>query len=141
MSSGIEPVNIIDPWLYATFSGDTALVAQVGQSIYNGAAPGPQNLPALTWNMNSARDITNHQGLTLWAECLFEIKVIGRGSFEGIAPAANRMHALIQGANVTTADGALSCRRDRIIRYDESDDNVLYRHLGGIYRIIAHSTT
>lgn len=140
MSSGIEPVSIIDPWLYSTLKNDPQIAAAVGTRITNGGALGPQATPFITWDMNSSIDKTTHNGLTLWNESLFEVKVIGQGgSFSPIAPIAARINLLLQGADVTTANGVISCRRDRIVRYVELDDNVQYRHLGAIWRIIAHS--
>lgn len=142
MSTGIEPSEIVDPWLYSTFSGDLELTNIVGKRITNGGALGPQATPWLTWDMNSSRDITTaNGGHTLWNESLFEIKIVGQGgSYSVVLPAAKRVHALIgKATNLQTPNGVITCRRDRVIRYVELDDNVQFRHLGGIYRVTAHS--
>lgn len=140
MSSGIEPVEIIDPWLYSTLKNDTQIAAAVGTRISNGGALGATATPFITWDMNSSIDKTSADGTTIWNESLFEVKVVGQGgSFSPIAPIASRINDLLQGVNATTAKGVIACRRDRVIRYVEVDDNVQYRHLGAIWRIIAHS--
>ncbi len=142
MSSGIEPVELVDPWLYATFSGDPTLTAIVGNRITNGAALGALATPLLTWDMNSSRDITTAEGAVLWNESLFEIKAVGHGgSFAVPTRVARRVQELIgMATNVKTAQGGvITCRRERVIRYPELDDNVQYRHVGGIYRITAHT--
>lgn len=141
-SNGLEPVEIIDPWLYTTFSGDAEITSYVGTRITNGAALGPTATPFITWEMNSSRDIQKADGDTLWNESLFLVKVIGQGgSYEPITPIAKRMNALLD--MVTNAPGPaggfLTIRRDRLIRYVELDDNIQYRHLGAIWRITAHA--
>lgn len=141
MSAGLEPVDIVDPWLYATLKGDSEINTAVGGRITNGGALGPNAVPFITWDMNSSRDIQTAQGHPLWNESLFEVKVVGQGgSFSPIAKIAARMNdLLVSTTNIETSKGVVTCRRDRIIRYVELDDNVQYRHLGAIYRITAHS--
>ncbi len=141
MSKGIEPVDIVDPWLFATLKGDATINAAVGGRITNGGALGPEATPFITWYMNASRDIQTAQGHSLWNESLFEVKVVGQGgSFAPIASIAARMNdLLVATTNVQTTRGVITCRRDRVIRYVELDDNVQYRHLGAIYRITAHS--
>lgn len=143
MTKGTEPTDIIDPWLYATLSGDLEIKNAVGNRISNGGALGPQAVPYITWDMNSSRDVAAVTGgFALWNESLFEVKAIGQGgSFASVAPIANRIQALLGAAtNVLVPNrGFVTCRRDRVIRYVEIDDNVQYRHLGAIYRITAHS--
>lgn len=142
MSSGIEPVELVDPWLFAKLSASAALAAIVGNRITNGAALGNLATPFVTWDMNSSRDITTAQGDILWNESLFEVKVIGHGgSFSVPGRAMSIIHGLIHGVKneATAKGGTITCHRDRVIRYPELDDNVQYRHVGGIYRIQAHA--
>ncbi len=140
MSAGIEPVEIIDPWLWKTLSTDPVIVSLVAQRISNGAALGPSQTPFITWEMNSSVDRTNASGQTIFSNSLFVVKAVGQGgSYRPVLPIAKRINELLADKNVTTENGTLQCRRDRVIRYVELDDNVQYRHLGGIYRIYAHS--
>ncbi len=140
MSAGIEPVEIIDPWLWKTLSTDPTIVSLVAQRISNGAALGPSQTPFITWEMNSSIDRTNSSGQTIFSNSLFVVKAVGQGgSYRPVLPIAKRINELLAGKDVTTENGTLQCRRDRVIRYVELDDNVQYRHLGGIYRIYAHS--
>ena len=141
-SNGLEPVEIIDPWLYATFSGDAEIVSHVKTRITDGAALGPTATPFITWTMNSSRDIQKSNGDTLWNESLYLIKVVGQGaSYKPLVPIAKRMNTLLDmRTNVPGPNGGvLTIRRDRLVRYPELDDNIQYRHLGAIWRITAHS--
>lgn len=141
MSAGIEVVDIVDPWIFSTLKNDAAITAQVGSRISNGAALGPTATPYITFDMTSARDVTTHDGVIVHVDCIYQIKVIGQGgSYSPILTAAKRMHELLHVGSVTTPKGALSCLRERTVRYVELDDNVQYRHLGGYYRIRVHST-
>jgi hypothetical protein len=142
MSSGIEPVDIVDPWLYSTLANDPQITAAVAKRISNGGALGPTATPFITWDMNSSRDILAHDGSVIFNESLFEIKVVGQGgSFAPVAPIGKRMDFLLGAATNVEVPGKgwVSSRRDRVIRYVELDDNVQYRHLGAIYRITAHA--
>ena len=141
MSDGIEVVEIVDPWVYGVLRGDSQVNAAVGGRISNGAALGPQATPYITFDMTSARDVTTHNGAIVHVDCVYQVKVIGQGgSYVPITPVAKRMHALLHVGSVTVPKGALSCTRERILRYTELDDSVQYRHLGGFYRIRVHST-
>ncbi len=140
MSTGVEPVEIIDPWLWKTLSTDPTIVSLVAQRISNGAALGSSQTPFITWEMNSSVDRTNASGQTILSNSLFVVKAVGQGgSYLPVLPIAKRINELLADKDVTTENGTLQCRRDRVIRYVELDDNVQYRHLGGIYRIYAHS--
>jgi hypothetical protein len=142
MSSGIEVVDVVDPWIFTTLKNDSVINAAVGGRISNGAALGPQATPYITFDMTSARDITTHNGVIVHVDCIYQVKVIGQGgSYGPIAPTARRMHELLHIGSVTTPKGSLSCLRERTVRYVELDDNVQYRHLGGYYRILVHSTS
>lgn len=141
-SNGLEPVEIIDPWLYTTLANDPEIRSQVAGRIAADGAFGPTGTPFITWTMNSSRDIQQAQGSTLWNESLYLVKVVGQGgSYVPITPIAKRINTPLD--MVTNAPGPnggfITIRRDRLVRMPEVDDNVQYRHLGAIWRITAHA--
>lgn len=141
-ANGLEPVEIVDPWLYQTFSADPTITSLVADRIASEGTFGPTGTPFITWTMNGSRNITDSRGRGLWNESLYAIKVVGQGgSFNPIKPIAKRISELIDMVDNAPAPGGgfVTVRHDRTIRYPEVDDNVSYRHLGAIWRITAHA--
>lgn len=138
MTTGIETVDLIEPWLYDVLSDDTTLVDLVEDRFEVMMGDGGQTLelPKVVWSPITFRDVPNNQGLRIDTITLYDIKAVGMGgSFADVSPIAKRIDELINGASVTLTDGSLTCVRERIIQYVEQSVGVKYLHLGGTYRI------
>jgi len=136
----IETVELIEPWLYATLHGDTALSTLVDGRVTSTLNPLSEGVtvPFVYFGFASHRDVTNNAGLTLDNEAFYNIKGVSVGNtYTGTALAiAKRINELVQGQNVTlTPFGSLTCARQQIIQYPEVIAGVEYRHLGGLYKI------
>ncbi len=141
MSSGVETVDIIDPWLYATLSGDPQLAALVGQNIGGPLLVGTVAPPYVTWSEPSVRDVTAHDGGRIWVDTIYTVKgVAASASWDDVSPIARRLDALLHGVEADTAAGHISSRREAIVQYGEQSEGQQYRHLGGRFRIRAHSS-
>jgi len=143
MSTGIETVDIIDPWLYATLSGDAQLVELVGQNIGGPLLVGDVAPPYVTWSEPSVRDVTAQDGGRIWVDTIYTVKgVAATASWDDVAPIARRIDALLhgeRGVEHTSAAGHITSVREGVVQYGEQADGQQYRHLGGRFRIRAHS--
>jgi hypothetical protein len=140
MSTGIEVVQIVDRWLWETFTGDATLMTATGGRITTDEYPEEWPNPLLTYQMSSSRDILGVGGERISTNNLYEIKAVDQGStYQRITPIAARVDTLLHKARVSTAYGNLTCQREFAIRYPESRQGVRYRHLGAMYRILADS--
>lgn len=143
-SSGIETVDVIDPWLYATLSSDPELQELLGGDDRIG--PGLTDFARgagdlwLTWNSQAPRDVRAVGKVRVWIDALYTVKAVGRtASFGTVAPVARRIDLLLDGASATTETGELSCIRESIVQYPELSNSTQFRHLGAVYRFRANS--
>lgn len=145
MSEGIETVDIIDPWLWATLSADTTLLALLGskdnRSIISTLAVSGVPAPYVAFFCSSPRDITVVGGERVDVEAVYTVKAVGEGaSWTSVKAIARRLDALLHQKDVDTPNGRISCRRDFIIQYAEIVSGTQFRHLGGTFRVRAYST-
>lgn len=134
----IESVRI-EQWLTATLMGDATLAAAVGTRCYGYLAPQKATYPLLLFNLMDGDDVMGVGTARVMFTGLYQIKAVGQGpSFTAIKAIADRIDAVLHGATGSVVDGAiLACTRERPIAYVEVSGETQYRHLGGLYRIIA----
>lgn len=135
----IETVDLVEPWLYATLSGDSTLAGLVA-AVSGTLSATPLPLPFVSFAMQSSLDVTGFSGDRISTDDLYQVKATGLGSsWDEVRPIARRIDALLHRPNmvVGVAGGSLSCIRERTLQYPEVSDGLEYRHLGGIYRIRA----
>lgn len=144
MSSGIETDDIIEPWLFATLSGDVELMGLVDQYLINAAEDqAPTEVDAyLLYSLSSARDVRG-VAVRQQVDSLYLVKAVVRGgSYDPASVIMRKVDALLSvEGSVTTTGGSLTCTRETITKYPERSDGVSYRHLGATYRILASSST
>lgn len=136
----IETTGIIDPWLYATLSGDPALAGLVSGRISGTLSVDTLAVPYVTFLMQSSRDIAGVGGTRISTDNLYAVKAVAQtGTWDDVNAIAQRIDALLHrpSAVMTQGSGSLSCIREQIIQYPEVEEGLQYRHLGGIYRIRA----
>lgn len=129
----------IEQWLYSTLTGDATLAAAIGTRCYGYLAPQAAAYPLLLFNMMDGDDVMGVGTERVMFQGLYQVKVIGQTSaFGAIKAIADRIDVVLQGATGSVADGEiLACTRERPVTYVEVSGETQYRHLGGIYRIIA----
>lgn len=153
-----EETDICASYLASTMAADTAgagsldvlaaaLVPSaplITQRIYDSLADQEQDVyPVVVFSMQAALDdLALNNAKRVWASYLFQVKVIGKNhSYAQLSPIASRIDTLIhRGAGTVTGGAVIACTRDRTVRYPEPTDGVIYRHLGGVYRLIAQSS-
>lgn len=142
MSSGVETVDVIDPWLWSRLTGDATLMGLVGgqEKVVGTLAHAAVDPPYVAFFLSSARDIYTVPQIRVQVDAIYTVKAVTVGaSWEVTGPLAARIDELLDGVNVTTPNGTLSCVRDGIVQYAEVEQATQYRHLGATFRIRANS--
>jgi len=134
----LETVRV-EQWLYRVLSQDMTLGDMVGGRIYAYVAPQDAPFPFILISHQAGHDVRGVGPARVMVSLVYQVKVVGQGgSFAPLQPIADRIDALLQGASGAVVDGqVLMCVREQPVAYVEVDDGVQYRHLGGLYRIIA----
>lgn len=129
----------VDQWLYERLSGDTTLSNLVGGRIYSYLAPQDAVLPFVLFSHQAGHDVRGVGPARIMTSLVYQVKAVGQGhSFGPLKAIADRLDTLLQGASGSVVDGTvLMCVREQPVEYVETDDGVQYRHLGGLWRIIA----
>lgn len=146
MSAGVETIDVVEPWLYATLTGDATLTGLVGQAIIGTLSGDAVAPPYVVFSHVSSRDVLGTGGVRTQVDCLYTVKAVARAaSWDAVRPIAARVGVLLGGADptvvrtVTTANGDLTCVREGIVQYPEVTEGAQYRHLGATWRIRANS--
>ncbi len=131
-----------EQWLYALLTGDGGaggVNTLVSGRIYAYIATSGAVFPLVVYSHQGSRDVRGVGPTRIMASLVYQVKVIGKGSaagFGAIKAVADRIDALLQGANGSVVDGrVLSCVREQGISYVEQDAVDVYSHLGGLYRL------
>lgn len=136
----IETIDIIEPWLYATLSGDSELAGLVEDRISGTLSPVLLATPYVTFLLQSPLDVMGIGGIRISTDNLYIVKGVAQTStWDDLRPIAHRIETLLHrsGQVMTEEHGSLSCIRERTFQMAEEAGDLQYRHLGGIYRIRA----
>lgn len=122
----------VDRWLFATLTGDTALQVLVDERWYVDIAPQTAVYP-LGILIPPPQDQTVRPagpGIVMhigrWA-----VKAVGPDTFEALEPIVKRVHELLHGASGVVSSGTvIGAVVDGRIRYTETVEGQIYRHLG-----------
>lgn len=128
-----------EQWLYTVLSGDTTLSSLVGGRIYSYLAPQDAVLPFVVYSHQAGHDVRGVGPTRIMTSLVYQVKAVGQGgSFQPLKAIADRLDVLLQGASGSVVDGTvLMCVREQPVEYVEVENGVQYRHLGGLWRIIA----
>ncbi|HXF08991.1 MAG TPA: DUF3168 domain-containing protein [Candidatus Acidoferrales bacterium] len=134
----IESVRV-DQWLYGLLSGDATLNGLVNGRIYGYLAPQDAALPFVLYSHQSGVDVRGVGPTRIMVGFIYQVKAVGQGpSFAPLQPIADRIDTLLQGASGSVVDGlVLACVRESTVAFVEVESGVQYRHLGGLWHIIA----
>lgn len=126
-------------WLYETLSGDATLAGLTPGGFHEHPAPEGTAGDRVTYQLQAPRDVDVVGSHRVLEELLVLVRVIGDGrSTKRLQPAADRLDVLLQRASGTTEDARiLNCRRLSTFWLPEVSQGKHYRHLGGIYEILA----
>lgn len=146
MNEGVR----IDAWIVAKLQADTT----VGGLFYNGDTvganarvsglwseriPPEEQLPAVRFSDLSPRDVGGVNRRILITGLYLVAGVARTADYGDLVKVSDRIDALLERASGLALDGVTvqSCVRESVFRIAEDDGDVHYRHLGGLYRILA----
>lgn len=136
----MNEILIVYNWIYSVLSGDSTITNIVGTRIYDSVSSNP-TYPYIIYNWQSGTDVTEISAIRIMMNGLYQIKVIDKNtSFNTISPVATRIDQLLHRASTTTVNGIiLSSAREFPLSLVEVNNDIQYRHLGGIYRIYSQN--
>lgn len=127
----------VDRWLYSTITGDATLGPLVGTRVYVDIAPQSASYPliilippALDQTVRPAGPgIVMHTGQ--WA-----VKAVGPDTFEALEAIVRRLHEILHSASGSVSSGTvIGAVVEGRIRYTETVEGQIYRHLGIILKV------
>ena len=142
MSPLSEPPRVYE-WLYGTLSAGTALASLVSTRIYRSRAPAGATFPYIVFRSQGGEDRLGVGGYRVFSDGEYVVRVTGlSANYAAVRNAADEMNTLIDGQRGAASGVTIgACYRVQPFELEESDEaGVDYAHIGGIYRIIAHTT-
>lgn len=137
----MNEILIVYSWIYSVLSGNTTITNAVGTRIYDSIVENP-TYPYIIYNWQGGTDVTEVSAIRIMMNGLFQVKVVDKNtSFNTISPIAMKIDQLLHRASATTSNGIiLSSKRELPISLVELNNEIQYRHLGGIYRIFSQDS-
>lgn len=140
-----EVITQVEQWIYGTLTSSGSVTALVSTRVFEEAAPREVNGAAVTFPLvifshRPGNDMNTLNGYRVMTKIGYVIKVVGEGNTRGIRAVYQAVDAALLAGPFPTAvlgDGGivLSCIRTQPIKYAESFEGKIYRHLGGYYEI------
>jgi len=136
-----QEVLLVDRWLYELLTSDSTLVGLVGGRVYGYLGEQDGALPYVLYSYQGGHDVRGNGPTRFMVSLLYQVKVVGVGaSFQPLREIADRLDRILQGASGTVSGGrVLVCVREQPINFPEVDNGVVYRHVGGLWRIHAQA--
>jgi hypothetical protein len=131
----VAEIEFVERWLYSTLAGDP-LLAQVG--IYSSLAPPSAVYPLVIYAPLAPADVFGNGPERIFVRGEWKIVAVGRTpSYRPLVPLADRIDTLLHNSSFFAATGAVfACVRiEPFALVEQGEQGVVYRQLGGIYRI------
>lgn len=121
----------VEKWLYSRLSGITGVSGRV----YSGIAPVGSTFPFILYEMRDVSDVMTHTDRPVAVIGNWLVRAVGstRGYVE-LEWIADQINIKLDRARV---DPVMQCLRTQAFSMTEVIDGTQYRHLGGIYSVIA----
>lgn len=143
-------MKAVDTALYTILSADagTAMGTVTGSlnnlgatAAYRMIAPQTATLPYVIFNQQSGMDVWTFNDRER-KSLLYQVKAVGSGhSGSAISAMNDRLDTLLNDAALSmTGWGCKRIRRESDVEYTESDQGIIYHHVGGIFRIDVEPT-
>lgn len=134
-------------WLYQRLANDATLTSLGVAGVYVGDAPPGAAYPLVRITLDVGLPSGGNGGLHVLSRMTWRVVVIdGAGgsraarSFEALRPMAERIIALLDGADAFTADlGMASVTRGEAVMRSYTEDGIDYREVGMLWRVIARA--
>ena len=129
-------MNEVESGLYSKLAAGTALTALLGGTlIYNGLAPQGRALPFVLFNQQSG--VSDNLTPTRSEDFLYQVKGLSASGMAAAGSIASAIDTLLHNTTLTVSGGWVnySIRRERHIRYEETETGERICHAGAVYRI------
>lgn len=131
-------------WVVDQLTDEPGLLATAPAGVYAEAVPAgiSDDLVAVTVQHQAPSDDVRQRGYRVMARALFVVKASVAGeSYTPLEPAADRIDSALHNQRGAAADGLwVEAVRLSPIAYPEVAGAKQFRHLGGLYRLLAHTT-
>lgn len=132
----------IDDWLHDALTGDSGLVAVVGDRVYSEVAPAGAVYPFVVFSQQNVDDVVGATEATrIMVDGLWSVLGVDEtGTWQGdLKTISDRIDVVLQASAGGTVDGhtVFASHRVRPLRFVETRDGRQFRRLGGTYRILA----
>lgn len=137
-----DETSIADRWLYSVLSNDSTLDTLLGSGdrVWQEQADQGAPMPYVVFQYQGGFDVAGVGPTRIMASLLYLVRVIGTGEFSELEAAADRIDTLLHAKAGEVADGHMfACVREQPFRLIETTDGIVYRHRGGLYRLLAQS--
>ena len=131
---------VAETWLYNKLTADTTLKNQVGSRVYSYVAPQGAAFPFIVYSLYSCSDVMEAGSNRIFSAMTYLVKAIGDQSVSGttLKTIVDAIDSTLHRATGTSGSATiLSCVRDSQVSYAEVSQGITYRHVGGLYRIVA----
>lgn len=123
-------------FIYNTLINDSQITGYVGSRIFDQNVPEGTGFPAIVYQLYSpGYDLISVGGYRVWSDMLYTIKVIDKNtSFANASLIANRVDQLLH-KTFNQQYFVTECLRKWPYEYRESQPQVEFVHIGGVYNI------
>jgi hypothetical protein len=125
-------------WIRSVIMGDATLMSLVSGA-YSEIIPNDKPLPACRYDFISGTDLIVTDGVRIMTTSIYRIVVTNKGASPApIVAAVSRMDDLFKRAVGTTPIvEILSCVRQEPFRFTEEQNQEVFTHAGGLYKLQA----
>lgn len=133
-------------WIFGRLTGDATLQGLIGSRVYDAIDMSGSNVyPYVIIAHMDPLDLLRGVGPVIIAGAgMYLVKAVGKTrSISGLVPIVQRVQALLhdQAGPAPMGGGqVLACTLESGVDYPELSDGVMYRHLGGVYRVYTQET-
>jgi hypothetical protein len=122
-------------WLYATL---TTPPISGAAGVFEHPAPEATASPWITFGQQAETDLAVIGERRVWADFLFLVRAISKGeSSKALESIVDEIDSRLHRASGTTSDGrVVASVREEVFSFAEEDHGVIYKHLGGLYRLL-----
>lgn len=131
-------------WLYTTLSGDATLAGYAPGGVYPDLAPDGTATPYVVFSLQSPGvDSLTMAAVRVLANPLYQVVCVAEASkFVAVANAASEIDDLLKRTSGTVTGGYIgSCYREQPVEKAELINTVVWKSLGGLYRLAVEQNT
>lgn len=141
MSAGLTPLAIHE-FVDTRLRSDSTLMGMIGNDgrrLREGVLPIGVTLPGIVFTMDNPTDNVLPGQIIVWTRVELNVRVIGvEPSYLPLSPIADRLFTLLHGSAGAATDGTvLAVTRLYPLLYETDENGQDFRHLGGVYEILA----